>query len=294
MTAGGEGPIIILDSWNRRPAPPVYRPMSRCGDIFYALRTFRRAPLVAFTIVSTVALGLGLIAVAFTMLNAMLFRADAVPDVHEMFAVTRPPASGGGSERQPFTRAEFDALRRETAVFTDAYAEVSQVANHVDGRLVFGTFVTGNFFQVLGVSAAMGRPLTPADDQPLAGRPVMVLSHRGWDRLFARDPAILGRRMLFNGFTFEIVGVMPEGFRGLTFEPDDYWAPLGVLGHLRPSTTLVTGPISQGRDANVGVAIIGRLKPGMSPQTARAGLAIWDTSESSRATSRDERGASSI
>ena len=182
-------------------------------DILYALRTFRRAPLVAFTIVSTVALGLGLVAVAFTMLNALLFRVDAVPDVHEMFAVERPRTSDG--ERERFTRAQFDALRRETNVFTDAYAELSDVDSRVDGRLMFGTFVTGNFFQVLGVNAAMGRALTPADDEPSAGQPVMVLSHRGWDRLFARDPAILGRRLLVNGVTFEIVGVMPEGFRGL-------------------------------------------------------------------------------
>ena len=201
-------------------------------DIFYALRTFKRAPLVAVTIVSTVALGLGLVAVAFTVLNALLFRVDAVPDVHEMFAVERPRTSDG--ERQRFTRAQFDALRRETSVFTDAYAEVSDVDSRLDGRLMFGTFVTGNFFQVLGVSAAMGRALTPADDEPLAGQPVMVLSHRGWDRLFARDPAILGRRLLVNGFTFEIVGVMPEGFRGLTVAPDDYWAPLSMLGHVRP------------------------------------------------------------
>ena len=81
--------------------------------------------------------------------------------------------------------------------------------------MMFGTFVTGNFFQVLRVNAAIGRALTPADDEPAAGQPVMVLSHRGWDRLFARDPAILGRRLLVNGITFEIVGVMPEGFRGL-------------------------------------------------------------------------------
>ena len=78
----------------------------------YALRTFRRAPLVAFTIVSTVALGLGLVAVAFTMLNSLLFRVDQVPNVHEMFAVERTRTSGG--EGQEFTRAEFDALRLET------------------------------------------------------------------------------------------------------------------------------------------------------------------------------------
>ena len=182
-------------------------------DILYALRTFQRAPLVALTIVSTVALGLGLVTVAFTMLNALVFRVDAVPDVHEMFAVERPRTADG--ERVRFTRAQFDALRRETSVFTDAYAQISDVDSRVDGRLMFGTFVTGNFFQVLGVAAAIGRALTPADDEPGAGQPVMVLSHRGWDRLFARDPAILGRRLLVNGVTFEIVGVMPEGFRGL-------------------------------------------------------------------------------
>jgi predicted permease len=269
-------------------------------DILYALRTFKRAPLVAVTIVSTVALGLALVAVAFTMLNALLFRVDAVPDVHEMFAVERPRTSDGEPER--FTRAQFDALRGETDVFADAYAAVSDIGSRLDNRKIFGTFVTGNFFQVVRVNAAIGRALTPADDEPSAGQPVMVLSHRGWDRLFARDPAILGRDLLVNGVTFDIVGVMPEGFRGLTVAPDDYWAPLSMLGHVRP---IHRGPASN--EANVGVDIIGRLKPDLSPQTARAGLAVWDTgrsngrpidpstsSGSSRAPSRDERGASNI
>jgi predicted permease len=249
-------------------------------DILYALRTFWRAPLVALTIVSTVALGLGLVAVGFTMFNAMAFRVDAVPDVHEMVGLKRPETAGGVP--QPFTRAEFDALRRETNVFTDAFAQVADIDNRVEGQLMFGTFVTGNFFQVLRVSAAMGRVLTPADDEAPAGQPVMVLSHRGWDRLFARDPAILGRRLLVNGVSFEIVGVMPEKFRGLTLAPDDYWAPLSTLGGV--------SPIHRGREAGLG--IIGRLKPGMSLQTAQAGLAIWDSGRSSgRAI---ERGAPSI
>ena len=243
-------------------------------DIRYALRTFRRAPLVAFTIVSTVALGLGLVAVAFTMLNALLFRVDAVPDVHEMFAVERPRTSEGAVPG--FTRAQFDALRRETNVFTDAYATLGDVDSRVDGQVIFGTFVTGNFFQVVRVNAAMGRTLTPADDEPNGG-PVIVLSHRGWDRLFARDPAILSRRLLINGVTFQIAGVMPESFRGLTFAPDDYWAPLSMIGHVRPNL--------RGREATIGLGIIGRLKPGLSWQTAQAGLAVWDTGSLERRTS---------
>ena len=262
-------------------------------DIVYALRTFKRAPLVAVTIVSTVALGLGLVAVAFTVLNALLFRADAVPDVDQMFAV-RPQASGG--ERQPFTRVQFDALRRETNVFTDAYAEHSQVDCRVDGRMMFGTFVTGNFFQVLGVHAVKGRTLSPADDEAFAPQAVMVLSHRGWDRLFARDPTVLGRRVLVNGVTIEIVGVMPEGFRGLTVTPDDYWAPLSMLTLVRPIAAgrEGTGGPPSGGFGETGVDIIGRLKPGLSRQAAVAQLAVWDAAQPSRAASRDQRGASQI
>jgi putative ABC transport system permease protein len=133
-------------------------------DIVFALRTFTRAPLVAITIVSTVALGLGLVAGAYTMFNALVFRVDAVPNVHEMFAVER--SGTGDGENEGFTRAQFDALRRETNVFADVYAERRDVASYLDGRLMFGTFVTGNFFPVLRANAAMGRALTAADDDP--------------------------------------------------------------------------------------------------------------------------------
>jgi len=104
------------------PQPDTVRRGATCvdntiRDAFYAIRAFRRAPLVAITIVTTVALGLGLVTVAFTLLNMFLFHVDQVPDVHEMYAVERPRTSDG---ERPFTRAEFDALRRETDVFTDA------------------------------------------------------------------------------------------------------------------------------------------------------------------------------
>src|SRR5262245_35608075 len=79
-------------------------------DVRFALRSFRRAPLSAFTIVATVAIGLGVVAVLFTILNTFLFRVDVVPDISEMYAVERSPtANGDGS---PFTRPAFDALLR--------------------------------------------------------------------------------------------------------------------------------------------------------------------------------------
>ena len=252
-------------------------------DLFYAFRTFRRAPLVALTIVSTVSLGLGLVAVVFTFLNMLLFRVDAsVPRLHEMFAVEMPRAADGGLVR--FTRADYDALRGQTRVFTGVYAERPEIDTRIEGRMMSGSLVTGNFFQVLGVDAVMGRTLTPADDERFAGRPVIVLSHRGWNRRLARDPNVLGRSLLINGFPYEIVGVMPEEFRGLAVSAPDYWAPLAMLGQYRQ--------IHHGRSEDtVGVDIIGRLEPGLSRETALAGLAVWN---SGRATSATDRARSQI
>ena len=206
-------------------------------------------------------------AVAFTFLSVFVFRVDEVPNVHELFAVERPRTADG--ERVPFTRPQYEALRRETSVFSDAFAMLSDIDSRIDGRMMAGTIVTGNFFQVLGVGAVLGRTLTPADDERFAGNPVLVLSHRGWTQHFAQDPGVIGRRLMVNGSPFEVVGVMPEGFRGLAVGAPDYWAPLSLLGQVRRGHA--------GREDAVGIEIIGRLKPGLSRQTALAGLVVWDS-----------------
>ena len=241
-------------------------------DIQYALRTFRRAPLAAFTIVVTVAIGLGVVAVLFTILNTFLFRVDQVPDISEMYAVERPRLANG--DRSLLTRPRFEALRTETSVFTDAYAALPDIDLRVDGRMMAVTLVTGNFFQVVGVNAVMGRALSPADDGRSGGNPVIVLSDKGWDRRFNRDPNVLGRTVLVSGAPFEIVGVMPAGFRGLEVGAPDFWAPLSQLAQFRPG--------HRGREDSVGVEIIGRLKPGVSRENARAQLAAWDSNQSAR------------
>ena len=112
-------------------------------DIQYALRTFRRAPLAAFTIVVTVAIGLGVVAVLFTILNTFLFRVDKVPDISEMYAVERPRLANG--DRSLLTRPRFEALRTETSVFTDAYAALNDIDLRVDGRMMAVTLVIGQF-----------------------------------------------------------------------------------------------------------------------------------------------------
>ncbi len=232
-------------------------------DVAYACRSLRNAPLVAVTIVTTIGLGLGLVAVVFTIFNAAIFRADDVRNPHELFAVTRPTSADPRPRR--FTRAEYEALLRETDVFVDAFALGPEVDRIIDGQRMEGQLVSGNFFQVLGASAARGRTLTPADDE--AGNDhVIVLSDRAWARYFASDPGVLSRTIDVNGVPFQIVGVMPESFRGLTFAPPDFWAPLSLLGELP-------------RNADAGepnVGIVGRLAPGLTRGQALAQLVAWD------------------
>ena len=112
-------------------------------DILYALRTFRRAPLAALTIVATVALGLVLIAMAFTLYSAFFLRSDAVQNASELVAVER--STRGSAEALSFTRAEYEAMRRETRVFTEAVAMLRPVRTRIEGRLVTGSLVSGNF-----------------------------------------------------------------------------------------------------------------------------------------------------
>ncbi len=238
-------------------------------DILYAVRAFRRAPLAALTIVATVALGLGLVAVVFTVYNLLLLRADAVRSPGELFAVTLQRWTGADTdETLSLARSDYEALRRETSVFAETVAILDTGGPaYFEGRFARQVFVSGNFFQALGVQAALGRPLLPEDDERFAGRPVIALSHAGWHKLFRGDPGVIGRRVLINSAPYEIVGVMPDGFRGLGITPPDYWAPLAMDAPLADAQAGPEQPHT--------IEVIGRLTPGLSRDAAGAALSAW-------------------
>jgi predicted permease len=234
-------------------------------DILYAFRTFRRAPLAALTIVATVGLGLGLVAVVFTVYNILFLRTDAVRSPDQLFTVEMKQRIAPGNEPAVvFTRSDYEAMRRETSVFIDAFVTEGALSR-IDGRLALSSLVTGNFFQVLGVQTALGRPLLPEDDDRLAGRPVIVLSYAGWRKLFQRDRGVIGRRVVINGAPYEIVGVMPDDFRGLSVTPPDYWAPLALAGQFRGDSEVPADEVN----------VVGRLKPELPPEAAQAALETW-------------------
>jgi putative ABC transport system permease protein len=236
-------------------------------DLRFAWRTLRRTPLVALTVVSTIALGLGVVTVAFTFFNAFFFQVDAVRNPGELFAVERLDRPGSRYE-VPFSRSEYEAIRRETDVFTDVAAARPSFPTRIDGRAAVGMFVSGNFFDLLGVTAARGRTLTEADNDD-GGRAVIVLSHEGWEQLFDADPAVVGRQLVLNGRPYVVIGVMRQGFRGLRQAPPHYWAPLALVEQFRPAETRDEGWVD----------VIGRLKPGTSPDAAAAVLTAWASAQ---------------
>ncbi len=235
-------------------------------DVRYTVRSLRRAPLAALTIVATVGLGLGLVATVFTILNAYIFRADEVREPHELFAVERERSAN--LEPEPFTHPLYEALLRETSIFTDAFATTQATDAWIEGRRMEGPLVTGNFFHVLGASTALGRVLTPADDEP-GSPPVIVLSHPTWTREFASDPGLIGGTVRVNGTPFRVVGVMAEGFRGLApVAAPDYWVPLSLLNEIRRTEGISVD--------DVGLDIVGRLNPGLASGQAIEELRAWD------------------
>lgn len=234
-------------------------------DVVYAFRTFKRAPLPALTIIGTLGLGLGLVAVVFTLASPFLFNSDTVPRVSEIVEVRA--SLGSGDAWVKLTRPQLEWLRRETTALTDPFAMVEDIEGRIDGRMMEGTAVTGNFFRAVGVPSALGRVLTPEDDVRASPMRALVLSDRGWRRRFDADPQVIGRTVLIHGAPFEIVGVMPQGFRGLAIVAPDYWAPLSVIGQLRPADA--------GHEDAIDISIVGRLRPAVSKSAARDEIAAW-------------------
>jgi predicted permease len=128
---------------------------------------------------------------------------------------------------------------------------------------IYSSLVSGNYFDVLGVRPALGRFFLPDEDR-IGGQPVVVLSHELWRERFAGDPSIIGRGLLLNGRPFAVVGVAPEDFQGTGMERVGAWVPLVASEKL-----LEYGGLLEQRRA-VWLQMVGRLKPGVSLDRARA------------------------
>jgi hypothetical protein len=161
--------------------------------------------------VISLALGIGANTTIFTLINAVFLRPLPVKDAARLAQVfTVMPKSAA---YQSLSLANYRDFRDNVTEFSGLAAYQGTGANLFGGTepvATGGQLVSGNYFQVLGVDAALGRTITPEEDTELGASPVMVMSAGLWKRSFASDPDVVGKTVTLNGFTFTVVGVMPR------------------------------------------------------------------------------------
>jgi predicted permease len=183
-------------------------------DVRYGLRVLMKTPAVTGVAILTLALGIGANTAIFSLADAFLWSRLPVKDPEQLvFVYARLP---GGRTEWSFPYSTFEGFRDSNHSLSGLFAyDDSHVAVTIDGQpeYVDADFVSGSYFDVLGVGAACGRTFVADDDQP--GRPVVaVISDRYWQRRFARDPAAVGRTIYAGKVPVTVVGVTPPGFFG--------------------------------------------------------------------------------
>lgn len=250
------------------------------------MELFRRAGLhlgrlrgnVAFgiTVVGSIAITLAAATTMFAIVNAFFLSALPYRNADRLVMIWRYPTEAAREDRErwlPLSPGAFTDLSERGQSFERVSAFFSEAITLTEPGEVsrlHALIVTGDFFPLLGMHAAIGRALEPGDGRPDA-TPVVVLSHDFWQRQFGGDPEVLNRALTFGGGTHEIVGILPHGFRlseslvssdpGLS-KPVDLWIPfaLGDRAHERRFHYLTT---------------IARLGPAVSPEAAQEELIAY-------------------
>ena len=239
-------------------------------DARFAARVLRRNPTLTTVAVLTLSLGIGAAVAMFSVINGVMLSDTPVRKPDDIITVwTAPP--GRPAEHLPLNYAELTDYTRATKSLESIAGVNFQGSADVvilDGARALpmgASWVTGNYFQVLGVTPLLGRTIEPADDAPGAAR-VMVISHASWQRTFGADTSVIGRQVTWNRNRYTVVGVLPPGFEYPRFA--GAWMP--VLSAF-PATR---DPAAWGADA-MQFDLIGRLRPAIDRTTATQELNLF-------------------
>jgi predicted permease len=245
-------------------------------DTKFSLRLLRKSPGFTIIAILTLALGIGANTAIFSIMRQVLLQCLPVPHPEQIFFLYDPgPTHGHVSTDEAtgdnaFSYPMYQDLRDRNNVF----AGLAAVANFRISTSYRGTaertdaeLISGNYFTTLGVQPALGRTILP-DDTANGGNPVAVLGFGYWQKRFGADPAILNQTLLINDRLVTIVGVVQRGFDGVQFGrvPDIY---LPVT--LKPIVTPGWDGLNNHND--YWIPVFARLKSGISPEQATAGIA---------------------
>ena len=231
------------------------------ADLRFALRALGRSPL--FTAVALISLSL---------VDQLILRLLPVKDPGRLVMIwSTGPHLGNNRGSRAFSYPMYRDFQQKAQAFDYVFCRFETSGSvSFEGRTerVSAELVSGNYFQALGVRAAVGRVFTPQeDDRTYKGHPVVVLSHRYWAERFGADPKVLGKKILVNNYPMIIVGVSAAGFTGL--DPSES-PQIRVPIQMKPVMT--PGWDDLGNRRSQWIHVFGRMKRGFTPESARASL----------------------
>lgn len=249
-------------------------------DTTYALRQLRKAPGFTLTAVLTLALGIGANAAIFTLVHAVLLQNLPVADPKTLVRLGDTDdccVNGGIPENDDYAIFSYDAykhLRDNSPEFESLAAmqaspyEVTARPQSTDSlsKPSRAEFVSGNYFQTLGLRPFTGRTILPSDDVDGASM-VAVLSYRAWQRDYGQDPSVIGKTFLLNTHPVTVIGITPSAFYGdrLDDSPTDFFLPLSAEPILTPGSLMHRPELNW-------LYLLGRVKPGTALAPLQAKL----------------------
>ncbi|HEX4757659.1 MAG TPA: ABC transporter permease [Terracidiphilus sp.] len=256
-------------------------------DVRYALRQLRKSPGSTLTAVLTLALGIGATTAIFTLVQQVMLQSLPVTRPDQLWRIGDQPhccnwagysqdSGGEPNDWNLFPWEAYKLFRANTTGFQDLAAlgagneslAVRRAGSSGPPDTANGQYVSGNFFETLGISAWRGRLLVDADDQEGAP-PVAVMSFHAWQEKYGSDPSVVGSTYQINGRAFTIIGVAPAGFVGakmVDWGMPDIWIPVTAEPLMVGTTARIKNPRVDWLD------LIGRVRPGINPKALQAQL----------------------
>jgi predicted permease len=236
-------------------------------DLRYSLRLLAKRPGFTLVAVITLALGIGANAAIFSLVNEALLRPLPVAEPGQIVSLNNV---SDYRMFPTFSYPNYKDFRDRNEVFSGlvgySFTPLSLSHDGINERL-WGYVVTGNYFEVLGVNAVLGRVITTDDDQLPGAHPVSVISYRCWQRRFGGDSSVVGKSVVVNGRGYTIIGVAPQGFDGTEIVASpEMWFPMAMQ-----SQVIVGSNWLDARGAE-NVFVQGRRKPGVSEAEAQAAV----------------------
>src|SRR5262245_23146826 len=244
---------------------------SALQDLRYALHMLRRSPGFAVVAILLLALGIGGNTALFSILDAVILKSLPVKDPEQLVMLTHTTHVMRLMSADGFFYGNYKRFRDQDQTLSGVLAyHPLRLTVSVNGQpepALSGQLVTGNYYTVLGVNAALGRTISPEDDQKPGAQPVCVISDGYWQRRFGRDPGVVGKTIHLSGLPFTIIGVTPPEFFGAEvgtamdisvpatmrrqlvpgfYGDDAIDSQFRVLGRLRPEATLEQAQVSLG------------------------------------------------